>query len=52
MRTLDATIRSSFFWLAVVLPPTGYWVVVQVCALQAGDGVMSLPRLAMLIALA
>ena len=52
MRTLDATLRSSFFWLAVVLPPTGYWVVVQVCALQAGDGVMSLPRLAMLIALA
>ena len=51
MHTLETTFRSSLFWLAVVLPPTGYWMVVQMCALQAGDGVMPLGRLAMLIAL-
>lgn len=52
MSTFDATLRSSVFWLAVLIPPTVYWVLVQLFALQAGAGMMSPVRIATLIALA
>ncbi len=37
-RTYDASLRRSSFWLAVIIPPTGYWTLVQWFAWQSGDG--------------
>lgn len=52
MHTFEATFRSSVFWLAVVIPPTVYWGVVQMFAFQAGDGLMPVAHFMTLIALA
>lgn len=52
MRTFETTIRSRSFWLAVVLPPLGYWAVVQVAALRAGDGPMGVMGIVLIVALA
>lgn len=51
MHTFEATLRSSVFWIAMVIPPVVYWGVVQVFAFQAGDGLMPLPRFITLVAL-
>ncbi len=52
MTTFDAELRGSSLTWAVLVPPLLYWTLVQVFAMQAGDGVMPLGRLALLIALA
>ncbi len=52
MRTFDASIRRSAFWLAVIIPPAGYWSLVQIFAYQAGEGTASLAEFMVLIALA
>jgi hypothetical protein len=52
MRTFDTTLRSHSFWLAVILPPFAYWIIVQIVAVNAGDGPMSLTGLMLLVGLA
>lgn len=52
MCTFDASIRRSTFWLAVIIPPAGYWGLVQIFAHQAGEGTVSLTGFVVLIALA
>jgi hypothetical protein len=52
MHTFDASIRSRAFWLAVIIPPTGYWILVQLFAWQAGEGTVPLMRFIILIGLA
>lgn len=52
MRTFEASIRSSSFWLAVALPPVGFWAVVQVIAAQAGDEPLRLAWLVTIVGLA
>lgn len=52
MRTFEVPVRAVSFWLAVVIPPVGFWTLVQVFAVAAGEGTMSPPQVACLIALA
>lgn len=52
MRTFDATLRPSVLWLAVIITPAAYWMLVQFFSLQAGNGMMPLSRFMMLVALA
>ena len=52
MRTFEASLRSSSFWLAVALPPVGFWAVVQLIAAQAGDEPMRLAWLVTIVGLA
>lgn len=52
MHTFDTSPRTTAFWLAVILPPVGYWGVVQLFAYQAGAEAMPLRNLAVLVTLA
>ncbi len=52
MHTFEASIRSSSFWLAAVLPPVGFWAVVQVVAAHAGDEPMRVAFLVTIVGLA
>jgi hypothetical protein len=51
-RTLEASVRSSAFWLAVIIPPAGYWILVQLFAYQSGETAISLTKFVLLIVLA
>jgi hypothetical protein len=52
MRTFDAEIRGASLVWAVIVPPVAFWVLVQVFAAQAGEGVMPAGRVMLLVALA
>lgn len=52
MRTFETTLHSWSFRLAVILPPFAYWILVQIMALKAGDGPMSMAGLMLLVGLA
>jgi hypothetical protein len=52
MHTFEASIHTSSFWLAVVLPPVGFWAVVQAVAAQAGDEPMRVVWLMVIVGLA
>lgn len=51
-RTFETSLRSAFFWFAVIGPPTGYWTVVQVVAWHSSEAGASPTGLMMLILLA
>lgn len=52
MQTFDTDVRASSLRWAVLAPPLLFWGLVQLFAWQAGDGVMSAGRVAILIGLA
>lgn len=52
MRTFETTLRGGSFRLAVILPPVAYWITVQLVAVNAGDGPMSMAGLMLLVGLA
>lgn len=51
-RTFEASLRSSSFWTAVVVPPTVYWILVQLFAAYASEAASPLPGFLMIVLLA